>query len=201
MVTCHHETSGPALVQRTEQVEHGHAQHPRHHAGRETVARHRGGLQQRLGGLRHLGQAVGRRVDYPSRHRAGPAAALAGEHPRQLTDQERVAARLGSHLIHLFNRGGQSGGPQQIPDGRDSQAVQVYPFRVGLGREAEQDLIARSRRGPVAGEDQDAGPAQLAHQIGEQDRRRLVSPLQIIEHQQQPARSGRLGQPPAHLGE
>ena len=69
MVTGHHESGGPALVQRTEQAEHRHAQHPGHHAGREAVARHRGGPQQRLGRLRHLGEPVGRRVNHPSRHR------------------------------------------------------------------------------------------------------------------------------------
>jgi hypothetical protein len=45
------------------------------------------------------------------------------------------------------------------------------------------------------------GPPQLAQHVGEQDRRRLVRPLQVIEYQQEAAWSGGLGQPSAPLGE
>ena len=62
-------------------------------------------------------------------------------------------------------------------------------------------VITGGRRLPVGRQHQDGRPSQLAHDIGEQDRRRLVRPLQIIEHQQQPARPGRLRQPPANLRE
>jgi hypothetical protein len=71
-------------------------------------------------------------------------------------------------------------------------------------RQARQKSGARAARRPrvaVGRDDQDGRAPQLAHHIGEQDRRRLVRPLQIIEYQQQAGRPGRLGQPPAHLGE
>jgi len=66
---------------------------------------------------------------------------------------------------------------------------------------AGKSCSADRRRLPVGRQHQDERPPQLAHDIGEQDRRRLVRPLQIIEHQQQPVRPGRLGQPPANLRE
>ena len=82
--------------------------------------------------------------------------------------------------------------------------MQVHPLGVRIRRQARQDpavRVARRRRVPAGREDQDPRPSQLAHDVGEQNRRRLVRPLQIIKHQQEPAPTGRLRQPPANLGE
>ena len=91
-VAGHQESGALALIQRTEQAEHGRIQHLGHHSGRETVAGHRGGLHQRPGGIRQLREPVGRRLHHPSRYR--PAAAPLGEHAGQLADQERVSPRF-----------------------------------------------------------------------------------------------------------
>ena len=96
------EPGGAALVQGTEQGQHGHIQHPGHNTGREAVAGHRSGMQQLLCGVRHLCEPVGRRRNHPSRHRPRSAAALLEEHACQLPDQERIAPRFGVHLACLF---------------------------------------------------------------------------------------------------
>jgi hypothetical protein len=105
------------------------------------------------------------------------------------------------HLVGLVGRGGQPGGEQHVPDRAGRQATQVHPFGVGIRRQTRQQPGARITGGPVGRQYQDERPSQLTHDIGEQDRRRLVRPLQVVEHQQQPVRPGRLGQPPADLGE
>lgn len=108
------------------------------------------------------------------------------------------------HLTGLVCRCRQSGGEQQVPDRVGGQAMKVHPFGAGVRRQARQQPGARVTGGgrlPEGRQDQDERPAQLAHDVGEQDRRRLVRPLQVIEHQQQPARPGRLRKPPANLRE
>ena len=82
--------------------------------------------------------------------------------------------------------------------------MQIHPLGVGIGRQARYEsgaCVGRRPGVPVGRDDQDVRPPQLAHHIGEQDRRRLVRPLQVIEYQQEAARSGRPAQPPAHLSE
>ena len=75
--------------------------------------------------------------------------------------------------------------------------MQVHPLGVGIGRQVGRSPASCRRPFPSPGRSRRPrwGPPQLAHQIGKQDRRRLVRPLQIIEYQQQPGRSRRLGQP------
>ena len=202
-VPGHQEPGGQALVQRAEQGKHRYVQDPGHYTGREVVACHSGRLYQRSGGIRQLREPVGRRLRHPSRYRHRPATPLLGEHPGQLADQERIAPRFGVHLTGPVRRCRQPGGEQHIPDRAGGQPTKVHPFGVGIRRQTRQGgaRITGGRRVPVGRQDQDERPSQLAHDIGEQDRRRLVRPLQIIEHQQQPARPGRLRQPPANLRE
>jgi len=203
-VPGHQESGGPALVQRAEQGKHRYVQDPGHYAGREAVACHGRGLHQRPGGIRQLYEPVSRRLRHPSRHRHRPAAPLLGEHAGQLAHQERIAPRFGVHLIGLVCRRRQPGRGQHIPDRARGQATEVHPFSVGIRRQTQQQpgaRVTRGRRLPVGRQHQDERPSQLAHDICQQDRRRLVRPLQIIEHQQQPARPGRLRQPPANLRE
>ena len=138
-VAGHQEPGRPALFQRAEQGQHGYVQHPGHHSDREVVACYRGGLQQRLGGPRQLAEPVGRRVHHPSRHRRRPAATLLDEHPGQFPYQERVASRLGMHLVGLIIRRGQPGGEEHVADRVGGKATQVHPLGVGLGRQAGQE--------------------------------------------------------------
>ena len=49
--------------------------------------------------------------------------------------------------------------------------------------------------------DPPAHPAELTDDLDEQHRRRLVRPLQVIEHQHETATRGRLRQPLANVGE
>jgi hypothetical protein len=111
----------------------------------------------------------------------------------------------GVHLAGLVGRRRQPGGEQHITDRACGQATKVHTFGVGIRRQAQQQPGARIIIGccrlSVGRKHPDERPSQLAHDICEQDRRRLVRPLQIIEHQQQPARPGRLRQPPANLRE
>ena len=96
------------------------------------------------------------------------------------------------HLVGLIIDAGQPGGEEHVADRVGGQATQVHPLGVGVGRKARQEPSARvggRPRAPVGRDDQDGRPPQLAHHIGEQDRRRLVRPLQIIEYQQEAARS------------
>ena len=71
----------------------------------------------------------------------------------------------------------QPGGEQHIPDRADGQATKVHAFGVGIRRQTRQQPGARitgGRRLPVGRQHQDERPSQLAHDICEQDRRRLV---------------------------
>ncbi len=82
--------------------------------------------------------------------------------------------------------------------------MQIDPLSIGICRQALQEAatgLTGRRRVPVGREHQHRCPPQLSHDIGEQDGGRVVCPLQVIEHQQEPARPGRLRQPPADLGE
>ena len=98
----------------------------------------------------------------------------------------------------------QPGREQQFPHRSSGQAAQVHPLSVGIRRQPRQEPGAHltgRRRVPVSREHQDGRPPQLAHHIGKQDRRRLIRPLQIVKHQQEPAWPSRPHQPPANLGE
>ena len=125
-------------------------------------------------------------------HRHRLAGTLLNEHTCQLPYQERVASRLRMHLVGLLVRRGQPGGEEHVADRVGRQATQVHPLGVGIGRKARQEPGARvggRSRAPVGRDDQDGRSPQLAHHIGEQGRRRLVRPLQIIEYQQEAAGS------------
>ena len=193
-----------ALVQRGQEVQDWHVQHLGHDAGGERVACYGGGAEQFCCALGHLGEPVGRRLEHPVWNSGRPGGAVLGEHVRHFADQERVAAGFLVHAGGLVRIFGQPSCPEQLRDGCGGQAIQGYPLGVRVGGQPQQGAAGRaglSGRVPAGREQQDAGTAELAHDVGQQHLRSLVGPLEIVEHEEQPGMVGSLGQPPADLGE
>ena len=172
---------------------------PRDHLELELPTADGGEPQHLVGGLREAIEPPADHLAHALRDRDLPprlvlAEATLGRHqPHDLADEERVAPRL------LADRDGELGGRAIDAGGEldvagDSvgvEAVQCDSTRgVDLGELAERcgkRVVAAELDVAVGADDQQAGVGEPAGEEAQQQQRRLVGPVQIVEHDDQRA--------------
>ena len=168
----------------------------------EVTADHRRN-PQRLVGL--LAEAVETAADHLAdalrdlqlrRAAAAGQLALAGEQPDDLADEERVAVGLLlDGLGQSRRRRGARGHLDVALDGADRQPLQRdAPTALDAGDLAEhpgERMVAAELDVAVGAEDQQATRGELASREAEQEQRRLIRPMQVVEHEHDRPIAGR----------
>jgi hypothetical protein len=189
-----HKPRGRGLLERLEQREHGLVEDLGDDTDGEAVAGDGSGAEKILGGGRDLGHPEGRHFEHPRRY----GVLVLCEGSTDLPHEERVTTGLKVDVSGLLSGGGKAGDGKQIADRLRPEAAQGDALDLGVGRQCFGDPDPAVA---VGGDDEQPHAPKLAANVDQQSHRRVVCPLEIIEHEDQAMLLRSISEATTKLGE